>query len=298
MANAFDRIGLVVHPSRSVTRAAATLERWATAAGVEIVQLPGGASGDGASPAAACDLVVALGGDGTTLAALHAAAPSGTPVMGVACGSLGAPHGRRGRPAGRGPGSRGGGRGQPSRAAGAAGHGPGRRAAAGVQRPRAGAARGRAGDRPRRGARGARRPLRRGRRRHRHAVGVLGYTLAVGGPILHPDTQEIVTTPLAPHGGSCPPVLTPAGGDLRITLEPGYGGARVEVDGQPRGTVEPPTAEVFVVGHVPAAGQLVVLDGAESFWAALRRRRIIIDSPRLLARDDREAAAADPAATP
>ena len=38
----------------------------------------------------ACDLVIALGGDGTTLAALRAAAPLGRPVLGVACGSLGA----------------------------------------------------------------------------------------------------------------------------------------------------------------------------------------------------------------
>ena len=36
------------------------------------------------------DLVVALGGDGTVLAALRAAAPHNAPVLGVACGSLGA----------------------------------------------------------------------------------------------------------------------------------------------------------------------------------------------------------------
>src|SRR5204863_5454200 len=34
--------------------------------------------------------VIALGGDGTTLAALRAAAPRDRPVLGVACGSLGA----------------------------------------------------------------------------------------------------------------------------------------------------------------------------------------------------------------
>ncbi|MGG7378429.1 NAD(+)/NADH kinase, partial [Escherichia coli] len=38
----------------------------------------------------ACDLVVAIGGDGTTLTALRAAADSAAPVLGVACGSLGA----------------------------------------------------------------------------------------------------------------------------------------------------------------------------------------------------------------
>ena len=36
------------------------------------------------------DLVVALGGDGTVLAALRAAALGNAPVLGIACGSLGA----------------------------------------------------------------------------------------------------------------------------------------------------------------------------------------------------------------
>jgi ATP-NAD kinase N-terminal domain len=36
-----------------------------------------------------CDFVIAVGGDGTALAALHAAAPAGRPVLGVACGSIG-----------------------------------------------------------------------------------------------------------------------------------------------------------------------------------------------------------------
>jgi NAD+ kinase len=301
MGEGFDRIGLVVHPSRSLTRTVGTLEQWAAAAGVEVVRLSGSGSADGTSPmtvAAGCDLVIALGGDGTTLAALHAAAPAGTPVMGIACGSLGA------------------------------------LTAVGADRLTDALDRVAAGDAGRRELPALRitgpvsEPLQafndvvlvrrgagqvivhvdaHGERVVRFAgdgvviatpLGSSGYTLAVGGPILHPEAQQIVTTPLAPHGGSCPPVVTAADGDLRITLEPGYGGARVEVDGQPRGTVEPPAPEVFEVSHVPAAAQLIVLEGAESFWAGLRRRRIIIDSPRILARDEREAAAADTAPAP
>ena len=40
--------------------------------------------------AAASDLVVALGGDGTALIALRAAEPVRAPVLAVACGSVGA----------------------------------------------------------------------------------------------------------------------------------------------------------------------------------------------------------------
>src|SRR3954454_10750040 len=92
-ANRFDRIGLVVHPRRELGRALATVREWGERDGAELVQLdapgqeqqvaPRGAGGD-------CDLVVALCGDGTALAALRVAAPVGVPVLGVACGSLAA----------------------------------------------------------------------------------------------------------------------------------------------------------------------------------------------------------------
>src|SRR4051812_46345046 len=89
----FDRIGLVVHPERDLDGALGTIHEWAAAqdaAGVQVVT-PGSrrtVAPDGG--AADCDLIVAVGGDGTTLAALHAAGPVGRPVLGVACGSLGA----------------------------------------------------------------------------------------------------------------------------------------------------------------------------------------------------------------
>jgi NAD+ kinase len=93
MADTIGRVGLVTHPRRDVHGALATLEAWTERTGVELVQLgadgaaaPVGPAGDPAS----CDLIVALGGDGTALAAMHLAGPVRRPVLGVACGSLGA----------------------------------------------------------------------------------------------------------------------------------------------------------------------------------------------------------------
>ena len=92
-AGRIERIGLVVHPHRQLERALETLRAWSAEHGAEVVQVP--VRGQDrvvapASDAASCDLIVALGGDGTTLAALHAAAPHRLPVLGIACGSLGA----------------------------------------------------------------------------------------------------------------------------------------------------------------------------------------------------------------
>src|SRR3954463_14452739 len=92
-ANRLDRIGLVVHPRRELGLALATVREWAEREGAELVQVDAPGQEQQVAPrgeAAGCDVIVALGGDGTALAALRVAAPAGVPVLAVACGSLGA----------------------------------------------------------------------------------------------------------------------------------------------------------------------------------------------------------------
>lgn len=90
------RIGLVLRPERALDDALEQISGWAASAGVELV----GAEAEERLPAevtrrselmlaADCDVVLALGGDGTMLGALHLAAPHGAPVLGVNLGRLG-----------------------------------------------------------------------------------------------------------------------------------------------------------------------------------------------------------------
>src|SRR5919107_6408248 len=88
-----ERLGLVIHPRRDIAGALRPLEQWSDAHGAEIVQVPAAGQTRRIAPAAdptTTDLIVALGGDGTTLAALRTGATFGKPVLGIACGSLGA----------------------------------------------------------------------------------------------------------------------------------------------------------------------------------------------------------------
>jgi NAD+ kinase len=89
------RLSLVLHPRRDVRGAIDCVSQWAVTAGVELAGLD-----DPRMPAAvrrcdesglaqACDLVLALGGDGTMLGALRLAAPLGVPVLGVNLGRVG-----------------------------------------------------------------------------------------------------------------------------------------------------------------------------------------------------------------
>src|SRR5438270_1934955 len=87
-----ERVGVVVHPTRPVLDAVDALEHWTAERGLEFVQIPIGEQPTVArhGEVTTCDLIVALGGDGTILKALHASARTRTPVLGVAYGSLGA----------------------------------------------------------------------------------------------------------------------------------------------------------------------------------------------------------------
>jgi NAD+ kinase len=295
MDDAFDRIGIVVHPRRELSAATATLRSWAEERGAEVVQLQTNVEAPELAPrgeVADCDLVVALGGDGTTLAALHAAGPAGKPVLGVACGSLGALSAVTAEEledalerVGRGEWT---GRAVPALHAD---HGDEVFAALNdLVLVRAG------------GGQIAIELELDGEPVIRYGgdglvaatpMGSSAYTLAVGGPMLAPGTAGLVLTPLAPHGGVCPPIVTPPGAEVVVTVNPGHGGARAEVDGQVQVRMDGDDPHAFSLRFEPEHAVLVHLGDGESMIAGLRRRRVLIDSPRVQARDDREAAARD-----
>ena len=68
-----DRLGLLVHPTRPVQDGVETLKRWTFERDLQLVQIQSGEQPvvAPAGEVTACDLIVALGGDGTILKALH-----------------------------------------------------------------------------------------------------------------------------------------------------------------------------------------------------------------------------------
>jgi NAD+ kinase len=282
------RLGLVVHPRREIGTAIDNARAWADANGAEVVQIK--VSGQervvaDAGEVAACDLVLAVGGDGTALHALHAAAEVNRPVLGVACGSLGALTATAAGDLAEALDSIAAGAWSPRRLPGLQLTGAGgmsRVAVNDVVVVRRGASQVIVGI-------------------HvddqlyvRYAgdgivvatpAGSSAYTLAAGGPILAERSDGIVLTPLAAHGGCCPPLVVGSTSSVRLTIEPGYGGARMEFDGQ----AEDEEPSELSAARVEDYAMLVGLGDSEPLLAGLRRRRILIDSPRVLARDDREA---------
>jgi NAD+ kinase len=287
------RIGLVVHPRRALDEALATVREWAEANGAEVVQV--GTPGQErvvaeAAEAASCDLVIALGGDGTALAALRAAAPCHRPVLGVACGSLGALTATTADRLSDALTRVAAGDWRPRRLPAIAADGPGGtlRAINDIVLVRAAA--GQVSVEVRLD----------GERYVRYAgdgliaatpLGSTAYTLAANGPMLAPGSRGLVLTPLSPHGGVCPPVVTVPRHDVEVTIDPGHGGARVEVDGQIDTVLERMEGVTLSLRFQNEFATLVSLGEEEPLLTGLRRRRIILDSPRVAAREQRGASA-------
>jgi NAD+ kinase len=115
------------------------------------------------------------------------------------------------------------------------------------------------------------------------ALGSTAYTMAAGGPILAPGAEGMTVTPLASHGGAVAPLVAGRASRLSVAVEAGRVGVRYEVDG--RGTSI--TGANLTVEMRPDYATAVSLEEDEPRLTGLRRRGLVLDSPRVLARDAR-----------
>jgi NAD+ kinase len=274
------RLAVVVHPSRPLDRALATLEAWAARHRIDVVQ----ASANEVerevfrrAPLEAGDLVIALGGDGTALSALRAAAGVGAPVLAVACGSVGALSAVTGDDLG------------PALERIKTGDWT----ACSVPALVVGSSDTLAFNDFVVLRRGAGQVVAEvdvdGELYVRLAgdglivatpLGSSGYTMAAGGPLLPLHTSAFVCTPLAMHGGSAPPIVLPADTVLTLQVHPSYAGFDVEFDGQ-RQRLEQRSFRLWLQ---PDTATLVRLSDHGQGLRRLRERGLIADSPRALVR--------------
>jgi NAD+ kinase len=276
------RIGVVVHPTRSLEGPLNALREWAARQAIELVQIPAAfrqPTVADAGEAADCELIVSIGGDGTMLAALRTAALAGCPVLGIACGSLGVLTAI-----------------------------PAREISGALERfhadewiahrvPALDIARDDGEDLF---ALNDLAIVRAGQGQIGITVIVNGalfvefvgdgciistplgssaYAFGAGGPLLTANMDGFLVTPLTAHGGSCPALVVASSDEVRVIVAARYRGARLEVDGQLADTRLAP----LTITARPDAATIVSFGDQEPLLTRLRQRRVIIDSPRILA---------------
>jgi NAD+ kinase len=281
------RVAIVVHPTRPVDRALETLERWTGEHGLDIVQLEvAGGPVRQLSPRGELepgDLVVALGGDGTVLSALRASAPADAPVLGVACGSLGA---------------------LTAISSDGLAQALDRVLAGGWTARRLPALAIQPADAPDEWALNDFVVARRGAGQVladlyvddelyvrlagdglvvATPLGSSAYSMAAGGPVLVSGTPAVVCTPLAMHGGHAPPIVVPKSSTVRVDVHPSHAGFEIQTDGH----ANPLAAGSYRLCLHDHKVTLVSFGELRLGIAGMRERRLITDSARVLARDDR-----------
>ncbi|MEY9835538.1 NAD(+)/NADH kinase [Streptacidiphilus sp. EB103A] len=270
-------VGLVLHPERTPTQLVDTIVRWSRGRNTKVLGLAEEVARIGCEAVpvqaeemnASADLVVSLGGDGTMLRAMRLAVGGRAPVLGVNVGRLGflaeidmpdlpaaldaidqhrfTVEGRSGVQVRFGSGQ------ETALNDIVLIRSPGQRSAAVAVRVQ---------DQP---------------FVHYSAdaivvatpTGSTAYSFSAGGPIVSPNAEGLLVTPVAPHSAFNRSLFLSSGERLALEILPNSGDLAIEADGRLVGKVRP--GDVVEVTMLPAAARIVRL-GQTTFYQRAQRK--------------------------
>jgi NAD+ kinase len=101
------------------------------------------------------------------------------------------------------------------------------------------------------------------------ATGSTAYSLSAGGPILHPESRDIVLTAVAPHLAAARPLVLPPETVVDLTVSADLE-AVVSIDGQ----IDRPlsSGETVSVCRSPHVARFVRLSKPQDYWGKLAER--------------------------
>jgi len=101
------------------------------------------------------------------------------------------------------------------------------------------------------------------------ATGSTGYSLSVGGPILHPESEDLILVPVAPHLTRANALVLPSSTTLRLVVQRSFE-AVLSVDGVHQRTLE--SGAVVEITRSPRTASFVRLGGEHEFYNSLASR--------------------------
>lgn len=102
-------------------------------------------------------------------------------------------------------------------------------------------------------------------------TGSTAYSLAAGGPVLMPNSQSVVVTPVCPHALSSRPLVLRDTAKMEVSVEVRERGDEPSVfaDGRPIGTISP--GESLTVEKADVTVPLIELDGVNPYEVLTRK---------------------------
>jgi NAD+ kinase len=109
-------------------------------------------------------------------------------------------------------------------------------------------------------------------------TGSTAYSMAAGGPILDPEMDAVLLTPICPFTMSGRPLVLPSSQSLRITVaEEQRSGVLLTVDGQNTFTLE--QGDTILIREAPWQARLISVD-LQTYFAALRAKLSWLPNPQ------------------
>lgn len=109
-------------------------------------------------------------------------------------------------------------------------------------------------------------------------TGSTAYSFSAGGPIVSPEVEALLVTPVAPHSAYNRGLVVSVRDSLELELLPASGRLAIEVDGELAGNVEP--GDVIRMQPRPGAAHVVRL-GRATFYERARRKLRLADSAEI-----------------
>ncbi|MGW2254709.1 NAD(+)/NADH kinase [Kitasatospora sp. NPDC001660] len=103
-------------------------------------------------------------------------------------------------------------------------------------------------------------------------TGSTAYSFSAGGPIVSPNAEGLLITPVAPHAAFNRSVFLSSGEQLELEVLPHSGGLAIEADGLLVGHVSP--GDIIEVAMVPGAARVVRLGRTTFYQRAQRKLRL------------------------
>lgn len=103
-------------------------------------------------------------------------------------------------------------------------------------------------------------------------TGSTAYSFSAGGPIVSPNAEGLLVTPVAPHSAFNRALFLSSGEKLALGILPASGELAVEADGQLVGYLRP--GDVLDITLLPAAARVVRLGRTTFYQRAQRRLRL------------------------
>lgn len=101
-------------------------------------------------------------------------------------------------------------------------------------------------------------------------LGSTAYSLSAGGPIVSPDLDSIIVTPVSPHSLSARPIVLSGDSRLKITIEEEIDNLNVTADGQFKKEIN--NHYIVKIKKSPIKAKLVDFKGIDDYYFKLRNK--------------------------